>query len=119
MVVRVGSARRFAARGRTCLPGATVRRAARGSTAAEAVLHTIGVIAGDGVGPEVVREGLAVLADAAGRESFGYELRTFDLGGERYLATGEVLPDPVLEDLRACDALFLGAVGHPGVPPGV
>src|SRR5205823_7713505 len=47
------------------------------------------------------------------------ELTHFDLGGERYLKTGEVLPDPVLDDLRRCDALFVGAVGHPDVPPGV
>jgi 3-isopropylmalate dehydrogenase len=67
----------------------------------------------------VVREGLAVLADVADRERFRYELVPFDLGGERYLKTGEVLPDSVLEDLRRCDALFLGAVGHPGVAPGI
>jgi 3-isopropylmalate dehydrogenase len=86
---------------------------------AEGVLPTIGVIAGDGVGPEVVREGLAVLADAAARDGFRYDLVSFDLGGERYLRTGDVLPDPVVDQLRRCDALYLGAVGHPGVPPGV
>jgi 3-isopropylmalate dehydrogenase len=85
----------------------------------EATLATIGVIAGDGVGPEVVREALAVLAVAASRDGFAYSLVPFDLGGERYLRTGEVLPDAVLAELRRCDALFLGAVGHPGVPPGV
>jgi 3-isopropylmalate dehydrogenase len=77
------------------------------------------VIAGDGVGPEVVREGLAVLAAAAARDGFRYTLAHFDLGGERYLKTGEVLPEAVLSELRQCDALYLGAVGHPGVPPGV
>jgi 3-isopropylmalate dehydrogenase len=82
-------------------------------------LTTIGVIAGDGVGPEVVREGLAVLAAAAGRDGFRYTLVPFDLGGERYLKTGDVLPDTVLDELGRCDALYLGAVGHPGVPPGV
>jgi 3-isopropylmalate dehydrogenase len=85
----------------------------------EAVLATIGVIAGDGVGPEVVREALAVLEDASRREDFRHELVPFDLGGERYLKTGEVLPDAVLEELRRCDAILLGAVGHPGVPPGI
>ena len=85
----------------------------------EAVLATIGVIAGDGVGPEVVREALAVLDEAARREDFRSQLVPFDLGGERYLKTGEVLPDGVLDELRSCDALFLGAVGHPGVPPGI
>ncbi|WZO99682.1 3-isopropylmalate dehydrogenase [Isosphaeraceae bacterium EP7] len=82
-------------------------------------MATIGVIAGDGVGPEVVREGLAVLADVAGLDGQAPELVQFDLGGERYLKTGEVLPDSVLNDLKRCDALFLGAVGHPGVAPGV
>ncbi len=60
------------------------------------------------VGPEVVREGLAVLADVAEREGFKYDLVPFDIGGERYLKTGEVLPDKVVDDLRRCDALFLG-----------
>jgi 3-isopropylmalate dehydrogenase len=82
-------------------------------------LATIGVIAGDGVGPEVVREALAVLAAAAARDDFHYTLVPFDLGGERYLKTGEVLPDSVLAELRRCDALYLGAVGHPDVAPGV
>ena len=90
-----------------------------GPSEAEAVLATIGVIAGDGVGPEVVREGLAVLKDVAAAENFPYETVPFDLGGRRYLKTGEVLPDRVLDDLRRCDALFLGAVGDPKVPPGV
>ncbi len=99
--------------------GALKRRSDDGPWVAEAVLPTIGVIAGDGIGPEVVAEGLAVLAEAARRDAFGYETVPFDLGGERYLKTGEVLPDAVLERLRKCDALFLGAVGHPGVPPGV
>ncbi len=86
---------------------------------AEAVLPTIGVLAGDGVGPEVVREGLAVLGEVARRDNFRYELVPFDLGGERYLKTGDVLPDSVLDDLRKCDAIYLGAVGDPRVPPGV
>lgn len=85
----------------------------------EAVLPTIGVIPGDGVGPEVVREGLAVLSEVASRDGFEYDLTEFDLGGERFLKTGDVLPDAVLESLRRCDAIYLGAVGHPGVPPGV
>jgi 3-isopropylmalate dehydrogenase len=85
----------------------------------EAVLATIGVIAGDGVGPEVVEQGLAVLSDVAGLDGKSFELIRFDLGGERYLKTGEVLPESTLEDLRKCDAIFLGAVGHPDVAPGV
>ena len=82
-------------------------------------MPTIGVVAGDGVGPEVVREALAVLAAAAARDGFAYDLRPFDVGGERYLKSGEVLPDAVVDDLRRCDAILLGAVGHPDVAPGV
>ncbi|HMB03948.1 MAG TPA: 3-isopropylmalate dehydrogenase [Isosphaeraceae bacterium] len=82
-------------------------------------MPTIGVIAGDGVGPEVVREGLAVLMEVATAENFSYETLPVDLGGERYLRTGEVLPDRLLDELRRCDAIFLGAVGDPAVPPGV
>jgi 3-isopropylmalate dehydrogenase len=87
--------------------------------AVEDILPTIGVIAGDGVGPEVVREGLAVLMDVAAAEHFSYETLPVDLGGERYLKTGEVLPDRLLNELRRCDTIFLGAVGDPKVPPGV
>jgi 3-isopropylmalate dehydrogenase len=79
-------------------------------------LPKIAVIPGDGVGPEVVREGLSILHDAVGDR---FELATFDLGGERYLRTGEVLPEATVEKLRTFDAIYLGAVGHPGVPPGV
>jgi len=80
---------------------------------------TIGLIAGDGVGPEVVDQGLAVLADVAGLDGTSFDLVPFDLGGERYLRTGEVLPESALADLRRCDAIYLGAVGHPGVAPGI
>ena len=82
-------------------------------------MPTIGVIAGDGVGPEVIREALAVLETAAERDAFDYKLVNFDLGGERYLRTGDVLPETIVSELRQCDAILLGAVGHPGVPPGV
>ncbi len=79
--------------------------------------YRIGVIPGDGTGPEVIREGLKVLQ--AVRDGFDVELVHYDLGGGRYLRTGEVLPDAVLEELRQLDAIYLGAVGHPDVPPGV
>lgn len=81
--------------------------------------HRIAVIPGDGTGPEVVREGLKVLAAAAAACGFRYDLSEYDLGGERYLRTGEVLPDSVLDELRRFDAIYLGAVGHPDVAPGV
>ena len=79
--------------------------------------YRIGVIAGDGTGPEVVREGLKVL-DAV-RDGFETELVAFDLGAERYLRTAEVLPDEELEALGGLDAILLGAVGDPRVKPGV
>ena len=79
----------------------------------------LGVVAGDGVGPEVIAQSLAVLEAVAGSEGMAYELVPVDLGGERYLRTGEVLPDDALGELRRCDAILLGAVGHPTVPPGV
>ncbi len=77
--------------------------------------HKIAVIPGDGIGTEVLTEGLKV-SRAAGAE---LDTTEFDLGGRRYLATGEVLPDSVLEELRGFDAILLGAVGTPDVPPGV
>jgi 3-isopropylmalate dehydrogenase len=79
--------------------------------------HRIGVIPGDGTGPEVVGEGLKVLE--AVRDGFKVETVEYDLGGERYIRTGEVLPDSVLEEMRTLDGLYLGAVGHSHVPPGV
>jgi 3-isopropylmalate dehydrogenase len=79
----------------------------------------IAVIGGDGTGPEVTREGLKVLQAVAQVEKFSYETTDYDLGGKRYLATGEILPDSVLEELRQFDAIYLGAVGHPDVVPGI
>jgi 3-isopropylmalate dehydrogenase len=80
-------------------------------------VHRVAVIPGDGTGPEVVREGLKAMHAVA--EGFDLETVEYDLGGERYLRTGETLPDPVLAELRTVDAIYLGAVGHPDVPPGV
>jgi 3-isopropylmalate dehydrogenase len=79
--------------------------------------YRVGVIRGDGTGPEVVAEGLKVLEAVCGKTSF--DLVEFDLGAERYLRTGETLPDDELERLRELDAIFLGAVGDPRVKPGV
>ncbi len=79
--------------------------------------HTIGVIRGDGTGPEVVNEALKVMESV--REGFEVALVEFDLGAERYLRTGETLPDDELARMRTCDAILLGAVGDPRVKPGV
>jgi len=81
-------------------------------------MYRIAVIPGDGTGPEVVREGLKVLEAAAQATGFRYDLTTYDFGGERYLRTGEALPDSAIEELRGFDAIYLGAIGHPDVPPG-
>jgi len=82
-------------------------------------MYKIATIPGDGTGPEVVREGLKVLEAAGQKYGFKYELVNYDLGGERYLKTGEILPDSVIEDLKKCNTIFLGAIGHPDVQPGI
>ncbi|WP_326644034.1 3-isopropylmalate dehydrogenase [Streptosporangium sp. NBC_01755] len=75
----------------------------------------LAVIPGDGIGVEVVTEGLKVL-EAVGTKM---ETTTYDLGAKRYHETGETLPDPLLDELRGYDAILLGAVGDPSVPPGI
>jgi 3-isopropylmalate dehydrogenase len=77
--------------------------------------HRVAVIAGDGIGPEVIAEALKVVA-AAGVE---LDTTTYELGGQRYLRDGEILSDATLDELRRFDAILLGAVGTPAVPPGV
>ena len=81
--------------------------------------YNIAVIGGDGTGPEVTRENTKVL-EAAGRK-FGFKLEftEFDFGGDRYLRTGEVLPDSAVGDLSQFPAILLGAIGHPDVGPGI
>jgi 3-isopropylmalate dehydrogenase len=79
--------------------------------------YRVGVIRGDGTGPEVVAEALKVME--AVREGFDVDPVEFDLGADRYLRTGDVLPGEELDGLRACDAILLGAVGDPRVRPGV
>ncbi|MEW6621441.1 MAG: 3-isopropylmalate dehydrogenase [bacterium] len=82
-------------------------------------MHKIAVIPGDGVGPEVIREGLKVLEAVAEVTALKYELINYDFGGERYLRTGEVLPDSALNELKQMSAIYLGAIGHPDVKPGI
>ena len=79
----------------------------------------IAVIGGDGTGPEVTAEALKVLQAIAPMEGFDYQLTDFDFGGERFLRTGEILPAGTVEALQSQDAIFLGAIGHPDVKPGV
>jgi len=82
-------------------------------------LYKIGVLPGDGTGPEVVREALKVLEAASEVENFKYETVEFDFGGDRYLATGEILPESAFDDFRQLDTILLGAIGHPDVKPGI
>lgn len=82
-------------------------------------MHKIAVIPGDGTGPEVTAEAVKVLDAAAKRAGFKYETTHFDFGGDRYLRTGEVLPESAVSDLGKFDAILLGAIGHPDVKPGI
>ncbi len=82
-------------------------------------MYKIAVIPGDGTGPEVVREGLKVLDAVAELEGIEFQKVIYDFGGDRYLRTGEILPDSALDEIREMDAIYLGAVGHPQVKPGI
>lgn len=81
--------------------------------------YKIAVIPGDGTGPEVVAEGVKALEAAASRFGFQVEFDSYDFGGDRYLRTGETLPLSAVEELKGFDAIFLGAIGHPDVAPGI
>ncbi len=81
--------------------------------------HKIAVIPGDGTGPEVAREGIKVLDAAASRSGLKLDYTEFDFGGERYKRTGELLPDSAVDDLCRFSAIYLGAIGHPDVKPGI
>jgi len=81
--------------------------------------YNIAAIPGDGTGPEVIREGRKVLDAAAGKYGFKLNYEEFDFGGDRYLRTGEILPESAPEELRKFDSIYLGAIGHPEVKPGI
>jgi 3-isopropylmalate dehydrogenase len=81
--------------------------------------YKIATLPGDGTGPEVLREGLKVLRAAAAKGGFAFEFHEFDFGAARYLRTGETLPDSALAEFRRFDAMYLGAIGHPDVKPGI
>ena len=81
--------------------------------------YEIAVVPGDGTGPEVVAEGLKALDAVAAKYNFTCHITTYDIGGTHYLATGETISDELLESLTTKDAIFLGAIGHPDVKPGI
>ncbi len=82
-------------------------------------MYRIAVIPGDGTGPEVAREGVKALEAIAEIASFDYDAVFFAYGGDRYLKTDTIISDEEIEELRGFDAIFLGAVGHPDVRPGI
>jgi len=82
-------------------------------------MYRIAVVPGDGTGPEVIAEGLKVLKAVAQKKNIKYETKMYDFGGARYLKTGQILSDADVAELRTCNAIYLGAVGHPDVPPGI
>ncbi|MCX6999025.1 MAG: 3-isopropylmalate dehydrogenase [Candidatus Sumerlaeota bacterium] len=81
--------------------------------------YRIAVIPGDGTGPEVISEGLKVLKSASARFGFTLDLTSYDFGGGHYKRTGETLPAGAIDELKKFDAIYLGAIGHPDVKPGI
>lgn len=81
--------------------------------------YDIALLPGDGTGPEVAREGVKVLDAAAAKHGIKLNYQNFDFGAERYLKTGETLPDSAIEEFKKFDAMYLGAIGHPDVKPGI
>ncbi|MEK9727860.1 MAG: 3-isopropylmalate dehydrogenase [Candidatus Margulisiibacteriota bacterium] len=82
-------------------------------------MHKIAVIGGDGTGPEVVAEGLKALDIITQQYNIDCQFIPMDINGERYKRTGEILTDQDMTELKACDAIYLGAIGHPEVQPGI
>ena len=82
-------------------------------------MYRIAVIPGDGTGPEVIAEGIKALERAASLYSIQFAFKEFDFGGEQYLRTGVVLPEDAVGELRSFNAIYLGAIGHPEVKPGI
>ena len=82
-------------------------------------VYDIALVPGDGTGPEVLAEGVKVLKAAADKYGFTVKLTDYDIGGDRYLKDGSLLPDSEIKELRDFHAIYLGAIGHPGVKPGI
>ena len=81
--------------------------------------YNIAVIPGDGTGPEVVSEGIKALECLSHKYGLKFKFLTYPLGGEYYLRTKDLLPDKILQELKEMDAIYLGAIGHPDVRPGI
>ena len=81
--------------------------------------YHISVIPGDGTGPEVVTEGIKILQTLSDKFGFKLNFTYYDLGGEHYKSTGEILPENILESIAESNAIYLGAIGHPDVKPGI
>jgi 3-isopropylmalate dehydrogenase len=81
--------------------------------------YNIAVLGGDGTGPEVIREGVKVLKAASSKYGFKVNFHDYDFGGDRYLRTKEVLPANAVDELKKYDSIYLGAIGHPDVKPGI
>lgn len=81
--------------------------------------YNIALIGGDGTGPEVAAEGVKVIQAAGVKHDFKVEFHDYDYGGDRYLRTGEVLPPNAADEMRQYNAIYLGAIGHPDVKPGI
>jgi 3-isopropylmalate dehydrogenase len=81
--------------------------------------HNIAVLPGDGTGPEVVAEGMKVLKAAASKFKISMDFHHYDFGGDRYLKTGKIIDRADIEELRKYDSIYLGAIGHPDVKPGI
>jgi 3-isopropylmalate dehydrogenase len=81
--------------------------------------YNIALMGGDSTGPEVAAEAAKVVSAAADKFGFKLDFHTLDFGGDRYLKTGEVLPDSAMDEFRSYDSILLGAIGHPDVKPGI
>ncbi len=81
--------------------------------------YNISLMPGDGTGPEVLNEGVKVLNAIAAKHNFSLNYTNYDFGGERYKRTGETLPDSAIQEFKKSDAIYLGAIGHPDVKPGI
>jgi 3-isopropylmalate dehydrogenase len=97
----------------------TLLKTEQRSTPCPRKTYKIALIGGDGTGPEVAAEGVKVAQAAAAKFGFQLEFTPYDFGAERYLRTGETLPDSAIEEMKKYQAIYLGAIGHPDVKPGI